>query len=328
MENKINLQKRTVLNAAEKNQIDDLVKLCNQHDATYTDIYLSNQFNYYPDLPAFFLAYDGETLIGVLNIYADAADEAEIKALVRPEKRRQGIFRFLLQAAREELRQKNYISLLYVVDRGLAGYEKLMAASGGTYTEAEYYMVWQASTQAAPDSPREKTQIKSKNTDSNPAQETAAKGFPAVTATNQPNNSRRVRLAKEEDISVSAQIAAEAFDEDVAIQLQYETETFHDPEIYKFVIEEDGQIVGGCSVSVRPELNYIFGLCVAKAKQRQGLGKALLAGTLTYLQAEGRENIALSVVTDNENALRLYQSCGFVTKTANLYYKVKLSLVC
>ena len=85
------LQKRTVLNEIEKNQINELVRLCNQHDKTYTQIYLSNQFNYYPDLPAFFLAYDGESLAGILNIYADEAEDAEIKALVRPEKRRQGI---------------------------------------------------------------------------------------------------------------------------------------------------------------------------------------------------------------------------------------------
>lgn len=286
------LHKRTVLSDIEKDHIDALVKLCNQHDATYTDIYLSNQFNYYLDLPAFFLAYEGETLIGVLNIYADEADEAEIKAMVHPERRRQGIFRFLLRAADEELRAKKYTVALYVVDRCFAGYEALMTALGGTYTEAEYYMVWQNPKLTAP----------------------AAAEV----------SSKRVRLAKEADIPVLAQIAAEAFAEELAVQLKYEAESLRDPEIYKFVIEQDGLIAGGCSVSVRPELNYIFGLCVAKARQHQGLGKALLGGVITHLQAEDRENIALSVVTDNENALKLYQNCGFVTKTANLYYKTEI----
>lgn len=308
------LQKRTVLSEAEKNQIDDLVKLCNRHDATFTDIYLSNQFNYYADLPAFFLAYEGERLVGILNIYADEADDAEIKALICPENRRQGIFRLLLQAAWTELKKKEYSSILYVVDRNFSGYENLMSALGGTYTEAEYYMVWQDPAQAALAGSTGKIPEMAKS----PVQDRPAtvKKVPA-----EADSSKKVRPATEDDIPVSAQIAAEAFDEDIAIQLKYETKSLHDPEIYKFVIEQNSQVAGSCSVSVQPELNYIFGLCVAKARQRQGLGKALLNGVIARLRAEGRENIALSVVTDNENALKLYQNCGFVTKTVNLYYK-------
>ena len=303
------LQKRTVLSEAEKHQIDDLVKLCNRYDTTYTDIYLSNQFNYYPDVPAFFLAYEDERLVGILNIYADEADDAEIKALICPENRRQGIFRFLLQAAWTELKQKEYSSILYVVDRNFSGYENLMAALGGDYIEAEYYMLWQEPAQAAMGGSAGKIPEMAEN----PVQD---KKVPTAA-----NGSRKVRPATEDDIPVLAQIAAEAFDEDIAIQLKYETKSLHDPEIYKFVIEQNGQVAGSCSVSVQPELNYIFALCVTKVRQRQGLGKALLDGVIARLRAEGRKNISLSVMTDNENALKLYQNCGFATKTVNLYYK-------
>ena len=292
------LQKRTVLNEIEKNQINELVRLCNQHDKTYTQIYLSNQFNYYPDLPAFFLAYDGESLAGILNIYADEAEDAEIKALVRPEKRRQGVFHAMWQEAQEELKKKEYHNVLYVVDRCFTDYEKCMAALAGAYTESEYYMVWEK-----PDIARE-------------IKETAKNGEEQSA-----NGQRNVRPAKTEDIPVLAQIAAAAFEEDIAVQLKYETESLQDPEIDKLVIEQDGQIAGGCSVGITPELNYIFGLCISPERQHQGLGKTMLKGVIAYLHSQGRENIALSVVTDNENALRLYEGCGFVTKTANLYYK-------
>lgn len=290
------LQKSTSLTEAEKSQVEALIKLCNDHDLTYTEIYLNNQFNYYPDLPAFYLAYEGEALVGFLSVYADEADEAEIKALVLPEKRRQGIFRMLLTAAAEELRKKDYCSVLYIVDHCFSDYEALMLALGGKYEEAEYYMAWQQG--------EEKANVK-------PRQDRA-----------------NLRLATEADILPLAKISAEAFDNAFEVELKYETEALKDPAIRRFVLEHSsGELIGACSVNISPALNYIFGLCVCRSYQHQGFGGQLLREIVASLHKEGREQIALSVVSENENALQLYKNSGFKIKTTNLYYKAELSSI-
>jgi ribosomal protein S18 acetylase RimI-like enzyme len=50
-----------------------------------------------------------------------------------------------------------------------------------------------------------------------------------------------------------------------------------------------------------------------------------LTRTLEQLVAEHRPNIVLEVACDNEQALLLYQHCGFSTVTAYDYYRLPVS---
>ncbi len=63
--------------------------------------------------------------------------------------------------------------------------------------------------------------------------------------------------------------------------------------------------------SDKPEL----GLGVADAFQRQGLGRALLDHLLDWARQHSIANVYLVVVTDNQRAIQLYQSRGFVAYT-------------
>lgn len=72
----IEIRRSNVLDKEEKEQISLLVSVCNRADGTCNELFLTNEFNVYPEMPCFFRAYveDGNTepgLDGVLIIYGD-----------------------------------------------------------------------------------------------------------------------------------------------------------------------------------------------------------------------------------------------------------------
>lgn len=105
----IEIRRSNVLDKEEKEQISLLVSVCNRADGTCNELFLTNEFNVYPEMPCFFRAYveDGNTepgLDGVLIIYGDQEKMAEISAYVLPEQRGKGVFHALFHTALEYIR--------------------------------------------------------------------------------------------------------------------------------------------------------------------------------------------------------------------------------
>ena len=79
-----------------------------------------------------------------------------------------------------------------------------------------------------------------------------------------------------------------------------------------------GSVVGWCDATPidRPTHRHIglLGIGLRAAFRGQGLGRRLLAATLTRAQAIGLERIELQVYAANERAQRLYRDLGFVVE--------------
>lgn len=91
------IRRSNVLDKEEKEQISRLAAVCNRADGTCNELFLTNEFNVYPEMPCFFRAYveNGSTelgLAGILIIYGDQEKMAEISAYVLPEQRGKGFF--------------------------------------------------------------------------------------------------------------------------------------------------------------------------------------------------------------------------------------------
>ncbi|MGG7518309.1 GNAT family N-acetyltransferase [Allorhizobium undicola] len=88
------------------------------------------------------------------------------------------------------------------------------------------------------------------------------------------------------------------------------------PEVTTLVAELNGQIVGDIALmrqTGRRQHVASIGMGVHDDFQRLGIGRALLAAIIDL--ADNWLNIArleLTVYTDNQAAIRLYESCGFV----------------
>ena len=77
-------------------------------------------------------------------------------------------------------------------------------------------------------------------------------------------------------------------------------------------LEVDGRLVGVVLSVARPEGVLIADVAVDPALQGQGIGRAVMVGTLRALDAAGRGPVYLNVTEGNAKAIRLYEGLGFV----------------
>lgn len=137
----------------------------------------------------------------------------------------------------------------------------------------------------------------------------------------------RVRMARPSDAEALAEIMTQPQVVWGTLQLPHTTpESWrkrlegNDPSYdYSLVAEVDGRVVGNAGLhrNRRPRNLHVaaFGISVHDASQGQGIGKALLAA---LIDAADRwlniVRIELEVWPDNERAIKLYESFGFVSE--------------
>ena len=86
------------------------------------------------------------------------------------------------------------------------------------------------------------------------------------------------------------------------------------------VVERNGQPAGYVTCETQASNGEIGLLGVGEAWQKQGVGMALVNGSLAWFGERGIETIEVVTQGRNINAQRLYQRGGFVTKQVQLAY--------
>ena len=89
-----------IINTSElsSNQFYDaktLIELCRLTDNTKGICFLENNVNAIENFPAFFLMYQGNTLVSFLSVFVPNEEECEIYANTLPRYRQEGYFRKL-----------------------------------------------------------------------------------------------------------------------------------------------------------------------------------------------------------------------------------------
>lgn len=88
-----------------------------------------------------------------------------------------------------------------------------------------------------------------------------------------------------------------------------------------FVAEEDNVPVGYVSCHVGEKDNGSIGLIGVSPKAREhGIGKALVEHSLQWFNDRSVERMSIVTQGSNVSGQRLYQHCGFVTQSVQLWY--------
>lgn len=79
----------------------------------------------------------------------------------------------------------------------------------------------------------------------------------------------------------------------------------------------DGKVVGSAGIDVvgrgmKVSHRCTYGVCILKEYWGNGIGKALTLSSIECAKRAGYSQIELDVVKDNERAVKLYKSLGFV----------------
>jgi ribosomal protein S18 acetylase RimI-like enzyme len=95
---------------------------------------------------------------------------------------------------------------------------------------------------------------------------------------------------------------------------------------YYFIAEVEGHAIGHIGTLRDPGTVYIRGVGILPQWRGKGWGRRMLAEAVRHelaIAGDGPLAFSLDVATQNENALAIYQSCGFEAGVVYDYYRVK-----
>lgn len=92
-----------------------------------------------------------------------------------------------------------------------------------------------------------------------------------------------------------------------------------------FVEVRDGEVIGYCYAERQEDMKwgYIHFLGVKEGYRRKGIGRKLITQGVDWASSSGVEKVSMCVEAENEMALELYASIGFVVDWENVAYRLQ-----
>ncbi|WP_432776688.1 GNAT family N-acetyltransferase [Brevibacillus gelatini] len=276
------------MSAAQLEEVSQLAVICNEHDGIDLKINPSMLEKRSGDHPEDFLCYVDNKLVGFLGLYVFHNKEAEVSGMVHPAHRRKGIFTGLQRVAEEECRKRGIPDLVFIVQKKAQSGAAYMQRIGARYEFSEYWMDLEKPAQVAL------------------------------------GHAVQLRPATAADDETLIQLNVLGFKLEEAMVREMAERMANDPLNSTYLILAEEREVGKISVNREGQKAFIYGFCVHPDEQGKGYGRQALAKTIELIQAEGFTDVSLEVACENNRALGLYESCGFVVKSANDYYRLAL----
>jgi ribosomal protein S18 acetylase RimI-like enzyme len=276
---------RITLTAAELEEIKELELICVKHDGIEMKLNWSMLSKRRGSEVNDLLYYEDGRLAGFLGIYFFGRTEAEISGMVHPDFRRRGIFSALLKKAEEECRKKKFQRILLICPGNSASGKEFALAKKAEYSFSEYFMERKDAALPAPS------------------------GSISLRKT-QPGDFETLVTLNQEGFSISREEAEEF--------LKNRMENSND---ITLIAEIEGMPVGKIGLKLEKDNVFIYGFSVMERLRGKGYGRQILQQSIQYTQEVLKKKYnSLEVAAQNEGALHLYQSCGFVTARSIDYY--------
>jgi ribosomal protein S18 acetylase RimI-like enzyme len=228
---------------------------------------------------------DGPRVIGYLGLYGFAPPTVEIAGMVDPLARRRGVFSSLLDAAVPLCLARGYTTALLIVPRVSAAGRALALNRGAMLHHSEHALVLKGAPSEGPKDTR-------------------------VT----------LRRATAADAPELERLLLRAF----AAPGPDLLDVLAEPRSQMLVAVREGVPVGTLRVDRDDQTASIYGFAIDPAWQGQGIGRDVLRRTCQTLFGDGLRQIRLEVSVDNDHALGLYTSLGFVQVATEDYFSLEL----
>lgn len=267
--------------------VRELQATCHAHDGVNVKFNYDMMRRRDQGMKSDFCHYEGGRLAGYLALDRFGT-KAELTAAVHPDFRRRGIFKHLYNAAISEAAVGPVDSLLLVGYRGSEAGSAALSTLGVSLKESEYCLHATIDELIQP--------------------EAGTMDLEPVSITNEDQIETLSCL-----LEISFPNATWGSPSDIRKELSQEG-------YYYWFALENGQRLGQIGAISSGESGYVRGVGVLPALRSRGYGRRMLFSALQKLIALGNRTFELDVATENESALCVYTSCGFVVKTVYDYY--------
>ncbi|WP_405174657.1 GNAT family N-acetyltransferase [Paenibacillus sp. FSL H8-0261] len=234
------------------------------------------------------VTYEDDLLVGFLGLYGFGSD-MEVCGMVRPGYRRRGIFTSLWNRAQTIIKRGNVDTLLLNAPAASSSGVAFLQTLPLEFNHAEYQMKWGGNSVAS-------------------SEASSATGTVIL------------RPAREDEAPILVELDCGGFDiktEDAAELYDLQKKEGLQEHI---MIEMDGQPVGKMRLWTEDNETWIYGFTVSKKLRGLGIGRSALLQTIER-ERKNYNGINLEVALDNPNALKLYESCGFIIQNKQDYYR-------
>lgn len=231
-----------------------------------------------------FFHYEDGKLVGFLGSYY-FGNKVEICGMVHPDYRRRGIFSKLLEDALDEAKKRKARTILLNAPTESQSAKEFLKNIPCSLSMVEYQMKWK------------KTEVSESHS-----------------VTVRPSYS-------DEDLEAEIQLDVQCFGLNEKEALQYRQETKDLDTDLRLIIEAEGRIAGKIRLSEMNGESWIYGFSIFPELQGKGIGRKALSKVVKIEDQKGL-SIFLEVEAKNTHALKLYESCGFISYHSQDYYKV------
>jgi len=288
-DNHLHIKAVNRLNEEQITAVRDLIAQCQLKDGTKGTVVLETALNFHQDMPVVFLCYEGESLCGMLRIFAPLPNTAEISAYVLPPKRRQGLFKMLLKRAMETLSAFGYSRVLFVHEHRGRDAAEIIKRWPVQWEHAEYLLVYTGQN---------------------------------ATPTKVMPEDLSLRYVEQDDIRDIAALSGLVFG-DCGIAETMAQKSYEDPDVLCFCATHQGKLIGVVNARLHEDDASIFGFGISPEYQDKGIGRGFLYHVIDTLRPYGKE-ITLEVDSNNPRAYHLYTTSGFFIRTQFDYYLCRL----
>lgn len=276
----------TELTNKQLDKARELVEICKKFDGSDKDPYLSNNLNYYKEMPAFFLGYIDKILVALLAVYEDG-EYAEISLYTHPSYRRRGFAKKLYKLFLEKTKNYNFSEIDFVTERifldknpEILNNCKLMEIPGVEYKLSRQRVPYDLKI----------------------------------------NEEYKISIAKEENITEIANMLVKLFDDtSLEERINYAKTAIKDDDVLLYIISKDDKIIGACNIDISYNSNYFYSLGIAKDCQGHGIGTYFMKSIINDLINKNDKIFELAVDEDNIVAKNLYEKLGFKETTEFVY---------
>lgn len=228
-----------------------------------------------------FFQYENDELVAFLGLYPFGST-IEVCGMVKPNERRKGYFSKLFQQGMAIAKQPPYNKILLNAPTSSAEAKLFLKTIGANYVFSEHQMEW-----------KEKF-LEELN------------GF-------------TLRLANEKDLEMRVRLDVEAFGLTREDAHAMESRINEDSDNAMYMIDVNEETVGKIRVKRENGEAWIYGFSILPTHQGKGIGRKVIQKVVKE-QATSGHSVHLEVETTNANALKLYESVGFVVIHAQDYY--------
>ncbi|KRN33491.1 GNAT family N-acetyltransferase [Weissella halotolerans] len=295
MSNHYTYHAQTNLTSTELAACQAIVLRCHQYDHSAKDPYFSQQFNFFPTMPTFILAYLADQLIGFAVLYADSdpkdLEPVEVTLLVDPSFRHQGIGQSLRRQAEHLLTSIGYTKIYFVSELNFLKRQPTFL------TKWQLKQTGQVEVQLSLNLKRFAHQ--------------SIKSIPST-----------VRPMKGTDIPTLIPAYCAIFNfTDHTVAMTYLTAAHQDVRCATYVLLNQDQVPIGYAALDLSQTNYyyLFSFFIAPGHRNQGLGSAFLNTLWSQLVGHHADIVKLAVEHDNQLARHLYHKVGFKEETQIVY---------